>query len=112
MTEEKSPGFGLIENMIEKLKANPKASVSIAGLVTLVGLYGGLTTIGDDRYLLAAEGMQTQQMIQQHIEYDYEDQIFVLSIKKTNGTATAVDLAILDRLEKRLKALRNPVKKD
>lgn len=74
------------------------ASVIVAMTTIITSVYAF-----DGRYLKVSDFNQYQ--VQSEVRR-LEDEIFVLEFKVQNGTATALDRAMLERLKSRLESLR------
>ena len=95
----------MIEQAGKIIKKNATTSISVASIVAVLGLYTALTKILDDRYCLAGEAQQTQNMLVNYMEKELEDKIFMIDLKGEQNW-TEQDRALRKRYIDRLNAIR------
>jgi len=95
----------MISKTTELIKKNAGTSISIASVVAALGFYATLTKVLDQRYCLAGDAQQTQNMMVDYMEKEYEDKIFMLNLKG-EANLTDQDKALRKRYQDRLDALR------
>ena len=88
--------------IVETVKKNLKTTVTITSVVAVLGFYTALTQILDQRYALAEDAIQTQQMMTVYMRQEMEDKIFIIELKEQRNEATDVDMAMKERYKRRL----------
>lgn len=104
----------MIQKVGEVISSNVGKTISIAGVVAVLGLYTSLksTLLSelDVRYCLAADAQKTAAKLDTWMESDLKNKIFLIDLRIQKGTATDEDRAMRQRYQGDLDALRNPKK--